>query len=372
MANDPITREEMLLNAVVTGVSSGIEPITREEKYLAYIGGQDVVPPEPITRKEQFLSMISPGGGSGVVIRNQDKLVTENGTYKADSGYTGLGSVTVAVPIPEVEEPVLETLNVTENGEYTPAEGVDGFSRVSVNVAGSGGGKDLLAAYMNRTLTEYSSEEVTNIPDYMFYSVLVTNLNLPNVTKIGYQAFYYNTITSINFPKLIEIGGGAFERTGKLISYYAPLVATIGKSAFNFSGIPNADFPEAITVGDRAFQGTPITYVNLPKITSLGSSAFNSCKKLTNIDLPSGVAMLKDQLFRACTALTTVILRSPTVVNMQYQSVFQETSFYSGGTGGTVYVPSALIEDYKVATNWSALYKAGSLTFATIEGSEYE
>lgn len=115
MANEPITREEMLLNAVATGVSSGIEPITREEMYLAYIGGQDVIPPEPITRKEQFLSMIAPGGGSGVTIRNQNKTVTENGTYTADAGYTGLGIVTVAVPIPDVEE----TWFSTEGQMYT-------------------------------------------------------------------------------------------------------------------------------------------------------------------------------------------------------------------------------------------------------------
>lgn len=33
-------------------------------------------------------------------------------------------------------EPVLEELSITENGEYTPGEGVDGYSRVTVEVAG--------------------------------------------------------------------------------------------------------------------------------------------------------------------------------------------------------------------------------------------
>lgn len=37
------------------------------------------------------------GGGGGVTIKNQNKTITENGTYTADSGYTGLGRVEVNV-----------------------------------------------------------------------------------------------------------------------------------------------------------------------------------------------------------------------------------------------------------------------------------
>lgn len=36
--------------------------------------------------------------GSGEEINNQDKTITENGSYTADEGYTGLGTVTVNVP----------------------------------------------------------------------------------------------------------------------------------------------------------------------------------------------------------------------------------------------------------------------------------
>lgn len=35
--------------------------------------------------------------GGGVEIKNQDKTIIANGTYTADSGYTGLGTVTVNV-----------------------------------------------------------------------------------------------------------------------------------------------------------------------------------------------------------------------------------------------------------------------------------
>lgn len=98
-----ITREEQLLKSVATGVASYIKPITREEQYLSYIGGgSSVLPAQPITRKEVLLDTIAKngigsGGGGGVTINNQDKTITENGTYTADSGYTGLGTVTVDV-----------------------------------------------------------------------------------------------------------------------------------------------------------------------------------------------------------------------------------------------------------------------------------
>ena len=42
------------------------------------------------------------------------------------------------------------------------------------------------------------------------------------------------------------------------------------------------------------------------------------------------------------------------------------------GATGTVYVPQALIPTYQAATNWKTLYDAGTVTFAAIEGSEYE
>lgn len=64
MANKPITREEMLLNAVATGEAVNLEPITREEMFLAKLGGADVTTPTPITRKERFLQKAIENGGN--------------------------------------------------------------------------------------------------------------------------------------------------------------------------------------------------------------------------------------------------------------------------------------------------------------------
>ena len=49
-----------------------------------------------------IINMLPEQGSDETEISLQDKIVTENGTYTADSGYDGLGTVTVAVPEIEV------------------------------------------------------------------------------------------------------------------------------------------------------------------------------------------------------------------------------------------------------------------------------
>lgn len=117
-----------------------------------------------------FKAMVKEGGGGGdITVESLD--VTENGTITAPSGkayspvkvkvpnsYTAADegkvvsggalvaqtsrTVTANGPVDTTTnnevvvnvQPVLEPLTVTDNGEFTPGAGVDGFSRVSVNV----------------------------------------------------------------------------------------------------------------------------------------------------------------------------------------------------------------------------------------------
>ena len=64
---------------------------------------------------------------TGQDVNNQDITVTENGTYTAESGYTGLGEVTVNLP--------LGTKSATENGTYTAStDNLEGYSEFTVAV----------------------------------------------------------------------------------------------------------------------------------------------------------------------------------------------------------------------------------------------
>lgn len=65
-------------------------------------------------------------------IKNQDITIKKNGTYTADEGYTGFGTVKV-----ETEVAKNQDITITENGTYTPASGFTGFGSVKVEVEGS-------------------------------------------------------------------------------------------------------------------------------------------------------------------------------------------------------------------------------------------
>ena len=104
MASKPITRQEMLLNAVATGEVASIEPITREEMFLAKAGGQDVQTPTPITRKEMFLQKIAQnGGGVGGSVETCTVILDAN-----ERGYTSKNTVITGY-----------AFSVYENGAFT-------------------------------------------------------------------------------------------------------------------------------------------------------------------------------------------------------------------------------------------------------------
>lgn len=82
----------------------------------------------PLARNVIYSGTATPSSGGGQTINNEDIYVTSNGTYTASEGYTGLGEVTVALP--------LDTKSITENGTYYAVDdGLQGFSEVTVDVS---------------------------------------------------------------------------------------------------------------------------------------------------------------------------------------------------------------------------------------------
>lgn len=106
------------------------------------------------------------------------------------------------------------------------------------------------------------------------------------------------------------------------------------------------------TVGMYAFHYCEaLTYVDLPSVTNIYDHAFASCHKLAYVDLAS-VTSIGVQAFVDCYALTTLIIRTGSVCALDSSGL--RGSAVTDGTG-YVYVPAALVDSYKSATNWSKI-----------------
>ena len=83
-------------------------------------------------------------------------------------------------------------------------------------------------------------------------------------------------------------------------------------------------------------------------VSRLGS--FMGCSNLEKIDFDV-LEEMKNADFYQCSALTAVIIRTPAVCTMSDSNAFKSTPIASGT--GYIYVPAALVDSYKAATNWS-------------------
>ena len=140
---------------------------------------------------------------------------------------------------------------------------------------------------------------------------------------------------------------------------------------------PNCTYSNQDTLRNNLY----LKSARLPNLTSIHNTGyiFYGCTRLELIDW--GSANLRGNNFTNCTYLTTLILRKTSALQTcNNTSVFNGTPFDNGGTGGTIYIPEVLYNhlgdgselDYKAATNWVVYDGYGTITWAKLEGSNYE
>lgn len=95
---------------------------------------------------------------------------------------------------------------------------------------------------------------------------------------------------------------------------------------------------------------TKLTSVVLPAVRITDGNSMNGCSELTKADF-SNLQTIRYSTFYSNKKLVTLIIRTQAVAHLEKTSAFKDTPIASGT--GYVYVPSALVDSYKTATNWS-------------------
>lgn len=259
--------------------------------------------------------------------------------------------------------------------------------------------------------TVNTSATFTTVPSHMFYGcTALVSMPYPRPT-VAYESAFYNCskLSNIDLSQLSTIKQYAFYgctslpsilENSKLTSLHNTAAYGIFKNCTSLSyiSLPNLT---SLYNDTQAFYGcTALTSVNLPKLNQIyASELFRGCTKLQGIVLPSvkahnaqtqvytgfyGCTSLEyidiyhpysilTNSFYNCAKLTILIIRSPSyVTSLAAIAAFTGTPFASAGTGGTLYVPEALIESYKAATNWSTILGYENNSILPIEGSDYE
>lgn len=180
---------------------------------------------------------------------------------------------------------------MTANGTYTAPSGVDGYSpvTVNVNVPTGGGGEGELTTFLNNTMAELNNSTVTSLRARICQAA----------TKL----------VTVNLPNVTSLGAYAF------------------------------------------YQCSNLETVTLPKLTTISTQTWYMCPKLEYADCGQ-LNSITAQTFASDTALKTLILRKTDSICTLSNANGVSNSGIGKGTG-YVYVPAALIDSYKAATNWS-------------------
>lgn len=135
-----------------------------------------------------------------------------------------------------------------------------------------------------------------------------------------------------------------------LVEYSSDKITKVKKYGFaEMFAMKSISLPNCTYLDTSAFQLNSATEMYLPKVEYVGQSAFAWCK-FSSIEMP--VTTISERGFYYCGNLKTLIIsQSETVCTLGGTLSLKGTPFEKGT--GFIYVPDNLVEDYKVATNWS-------------------
>ena len=158
---------------------------------------------------------------------------------------------------------------------------------------------------------------------------------------------YVNTVDSIGDAAICK---SILHKTLDAITdTYCEMVG--GYAFYGFPALHTAIFANAKRIEQYAFAHcSKLETIKVPLSENVGYFSFYECEKLKEADFPC-VTSVSTYAFKGCIALKTLILRSGTLATLSGVNALGDTPIEKGK--GCIYVPSALIDSYKSATNWT-------------------
>ena len=148
-------------------------------------------------------------------------------------------------------------------------------------------------------------------------------------------------------------------RTDTLTNFLTDVAAAIKAKKGDDTAIPAANFDTEIANlssggGDSSILigliDRTATSFEIPEgTTSIGVYAFAYCLSLASIIIPDGVTSIGEGAFGNCTNLTEIDFSTHTTV----PTLISTNAFSNTYANLVIKVPSALLDEWKAATNWS-------------------
>lgn len=188
----------------------------------------------------------------------------------------------------------------------------------------------------------------------IFRYSLITSITYGGTNTTAYAGgrncpFMGCTAQRISCPNLTLIGWQMFTDCTSCTVFYLPNATNINRGGLsNCNSCTNLVLPKCTNIDDYGISST-----SLKKLDVLGGS-------------------FKVNSMNGCSVMDVLIIRRDTITTLNNISAFNNTPFASGKSGGTLYVPQALISSYQSATNWSTILGYANNQILPIEGSIYE
>ena len=152
-------------------------------------------------------------------------------------------------------------------------------------------------------------------------------------------------------------GGGSNEvevslLTREITEYSNPTLTTLGAYAVSGTKITMLDLPALTTIAGYAFyENTTLQQMTFPALKEIPYNGCRQWKGLAKGDFHVLKSIGSNGFYQA-TNLETLIIRTNSVCTIASGSTLTASKIIN--KEGYIYVPAALVDSYKAATNWSA------------------